>query len=334
MGLLWGTTPEQDQISLLAGSALLGGQNVGQQLGGIGPAIAPVLAQQAQNRQNETVKNQTLNMLRGQNPELAQLVETGALTPTDAVKQYLQQRAEAQKAQRPDYSFLNVDGRIVRTDKNSGNINELADYSKPKLPAIAEEYNWAKQNGFDGTPQEYQAWKANLSKPGMTVEYDPVNGFRMTQGNVDGNKPAKMTEQQSKDINFLTRARKAETDLASVENELTSWAQKRAEGLPFDLGNYMTSPSYQRAQQAGREILAIILRKDTGAAVTPSEFETYGRIYLPQPGDSAATILAKRQSRETAIKAIQSGLGPLAPEDETALPKTTADPIPAEDYFK
>jgi len=190
-------------------------------------------------------------------------------------------------------------------------------------PPIAKEYEWAKQQGFTGTPQEYQAWKANLSKTGMTVEYDPQNGFRMTQGNVDGNKPAKMTEQQSKDINFLTRAKKAEEQLAPLENELTSWAQKRLTGLPFDTGNYLQSKEYQQAQQAGREILAIILRKDTGAAVTPQEFEVYSKIYLPQPGEDKATIEAKRLSREAAIQGIQAGLGPLAPTDDAATPSAT-----------
>lgn len=335
MGILWGSTPEQDQLSLLVGSSLLGGQNVQQQLGSIGPAVAPYMAQQAQNKQTEAMKQSTLQMLQANDQDLAQAVQAGAMTPQDAVKMSFERKTSTQKAQQPKMSFQKLeDGTYGFADETSGTFKPLGKSDAQKLPAIAEEYNWAKQNGFNGSPQEYQTWKANLSKQkGMTVSYDPVNGFQMTQGDVD-KAPPKLTEAQSKDINFLTRAKKAETDLAPVENELTSWAQKRAEGLPMDIGNYTASPSYQKAQQAGREILAIILRKDTGAAVTPSEFDTYGKIYLPQPGDGPETIAAKRISRQTAIKAIQSGLGPLAPPDDNATPQTTNQPVPAEDYFK
>ena len=334
MGLLWGT-PEQDQISLLAGSALLGGQNVGQQLGGIGPAIAPVLAQQAQNRQNETVKNQTLNMLRGQNPELAQLVETGALTPTDAVKQYLQQRAEAQKAQQPDYSFLNVDGRIVRTDKKSGNINELADYSKPKLPAIAEEYNWAKENGFNGTPQEYQMWKANLSKQkGMIIEATPDGGFRLVQGDVDANAMPKLTESEGKNAGFLKRALSAEKELSSLEAEGTSLWNKAADAVPV-LGNYAKSDSAQKYDQAQRNFINAVLRRESGAVITPEEFDNARKQYFPQPGDSQAVILQKRKNREDAIKGFEVSSGPAATKvKEMDAAEQNSQAIPAEDYFK
>lgn len=333
MGFLWGSTPEQDQMSIALGSSLLGGQNVQQQFAGVAPAMVPFMAKQAEAKQAEAVRQSTLQMLQAQDSDLAQAVQANALTPAEAVKMSFERRAAAQKAQMPKMSFQKLeDGTYGFADETSGTFKPLGKSDVQKLPAIAEEYNWAKQNGFNGTPQEYQTWKANLSKQkGMTVSYDPVNGFQMTQGDVD-KAPPKLTEAQSKDINFLTRAKKAETDLAPVENELTSWSQKRAEGLPLDIGNYTASPDYQKAQQAGREILAIILRKDTGAAVTESEFNTYSKIYLPQPGDDPATIAAKRRSRETAIQAIQSGLGPLAPQDDASKP--AGQVIPADEYFK
>jgi hypothetical protein len=349
---MFGNDRISPELLLLAGSSLAGGQTVGQQLGGIGTNVAPLLARQAEQRKQLEQQNKTLQYLKQTNPQLAAQVEAGM-----PVSEAWQQVVQAQQPKKPN--LMNVgDGMIYNADSGqwitapgSDQPKPTADYQNYQLsqqnpgyaewmqqqqmlknqPAIAEEYNWMKTQGFKGTAQEYQAWKASQSKTGLMVESDGNGGFRMVQGDVT-NLPPKLTESQSKDINFLTRAKKAEDDLAPVESELTSFAQKRMTGLPFDMGNYMQSPGYQKAQQAGREILAIILRKDSGAAITDQEMDNYGKIYLPQPGDDAATIAAKRQSRATAINALQAGLGPLVPKDAAATPDTGV--VPYTDFFK
>lgn len=51
-----------------------------------------------------------------------------------------------------------------------------------------------------------------------------------------------------------------------------------------------------------KNLLAALLRKDTGAAVTPDEWAYYNAIYFPQPWDKDDTIKLKQQKREIAIK--------------------------------
>ena len=63
-------------------------------------------------------------------------------------------------------------------------------------------------------------------------------------------------------------------------------------------------------QQAGLEFLQAILRKDTGAAITQQEIESYGITYLPQPGDNAAVLRAKKEARIRAVNALESGMSP------------------------
>jgi hypothetical protein len=43
------------------------------------------------------------------------------------------------------------------------------------------------------------------------------------------------------------------------------------------------------------------LRKESGAAVTPDEFETYNKIYFPQPGDGDQAQMDKRTMRQNFI---------------------------------
>lgn len=63
------------------------------------------------------------------------------------------------------------------------------------------------------------------------------------------------------------------------------------------------------ARQAGRNFLASILRKDTGAAITAQEEQQYGEVFLPTPGDKPGTIAQKAEARKQAIDAIRGGLG-------------------------
>ena len=84
-----------------------------------------------------------------------------------------------------------------------------------------------------------------------------------------------------------------------------------AGGVPV-VGNYAKSPEFQQAQQAGREFLAAILRKDTGAAITAEETARYGQTYLPRPGDSPQVLEQKKQSRRRALDAIKAGMPPQA----------------------
>lgn len=74
----------------------------------------------------------------------------------------------------------------------------------------------------------------------------------------------------------------------------------------------MQSPEFQQAQQAGKEFLQAILRKDTGAAITPQETAEYGSVYLPVPGDTPVVLEQKRVSRKRALEAINAGLPPQA----------------------
>jgi hypothetical protein len=121
------------------------------------------------------------------------------------------------------------------------------------------------------------------------------------------NNNSKLTEGQSKDINFYNRGMAANASLETLDSQLTSLKGAASESLPG--GNFLQGPEYQTAKRDAAEFLAVILRKDTGAAVTPAEFELYGPMFLPQPGDQPQTVLAKREARKRALESIRLGLG-------------------------
>lgn len=143
-------------------------------------------------------------------------------------------------------------------------------------------------------------------------------------GGTSGGGELKLTEGQSKDMVYLRRGSEANALLDKYANNLTmtggdqGWrgiADSVVRGLPFGLGegaaaNVAVSGERQQAEQAAKEFLSAILRKDTGAAITNQEIEIYGKTYLPQPGDSESTLQQKARARQVALEAIETGLGP------------------------
>jgi len=77
-------------VRLQMGAAMMGGQTLGQQIGG-GLQAAGVAGQARQEKMAEQAKiNQTLKFLQGSNPELAQAVEAGVLDPASAYKMHIE----------------------------------------------------------------------------------------------------------------------------------------------------------------------------------------------------------------------------------------------------
>ncbi|HEL3212206.1 TPA: hypothetical protein ACGCGV_000197 [Stenotrophomonas maltophilia] len=134
--------------------------------------------------------------------------------------------------------------------------------------------------------------------------------------------PMKLTEGQGKDIVYYSRGRDSNELLRKNGNSLlmTEGGQgargildSALQALPWvgDSGavNSALSPERKQAKQAAAEFLSAILRKDTGAAITQQEFDIYGPMYLPMPGDDRKTLEQKALAREGALDSIKAGLG-------------------------
>lgn len=100
---------------------------------------------------------------------------------------------------------------------------------------------------------------------------------------------------------------------------------KRAgESLPIigdSLGtllNVTQSPQQQQIEQAQRDFVNAVLRRESGASISPSEFYNARKQYFPQPGDSPEIVAQKRRNRELSIDALSVGAGTGAPKIRNA----------------
>lgn len=65
--------------------------------------------------------------------------------------------------------------------------------------------------------------------------------------------------------------------------------------------NFLKSGDRKALEQAENNFLTAVLRRESGASISPSEFDTAAKIYFPQVGDTQANIEQKAQTRNTVI---------------------------------
>lgn len=208
-------------------------------------------------------------------------------------------------------------GRWGEREMIAGGYLEMADAIEmaqgPELPASIQALEIrAERAGLQpGTP-EYQAFMASGGVPSSntSLRVNPDGSIAFDSGTGAGGASTNFTEGQSKDNVYSTRARGALEILEPVASALTGRLETMADSVPLGIGRELQSEDFQVARQAGQEFLVAILRKDTGAAVTPQEDALYGDIYLPRPGDGDAVLESKRQARIRAINAIEAGMSP------------------------
>jgi hypothetical protein len=134
-----------------------------------------------------------------------------------------------------------------------------------------------------------------------------------------------LTESQGKATGLALRAQNAHDILNNLETAgtLTPGIIKQGVGtLPLvggalemgvnKLPTYLGGPneSQQKVEQAQRDFVNAALRVESGASISPSEFENARKQYFPQPGDTKSVIEQKRRNREIEIQSLKLQAGP------------------------
>jgi hypothetical protein len=178
---------------------------------------------------------------------------------------------------------------------------------------------------------------------GGTATAAPNNPFNPTGG--------KFNEGQGKAAGFTDRMLQSEAILSGmavapgvhgptapgVQNEGTSFAQTALSNrletpIVGKVANYAISENRQKYNQAKRDFVNAQLRRESGAAISPSEFESADKQYFPVPGDTPAIIAQKAANRRAAIQALGREGGPAyRPElsfDQSGVVAPRAAPAP------
>lgn len=168
-------------------------------------------------------------------------------------------------------------------------LQPISTVPTPAKPTTSmQEYDFARSQGYQGTFQQYET---DMKKAGAT--------------NIDFN------QNQGVAAGYADRmaAANAILDDPKIVAAQTDLGEQTKSGVPV-LGNFLTSTERKMAEQAQRDFINAILRRESGAVISPSEFESAKQQYFPQPGDPPELVEQKRQNRIIAIQGVQRSAGP------------------------
>lgn len=151
------------------------------------------------------------------------------------------------------------------------------------------------------TPQQM----SDAIKKGYTTEAQLKMYEQMANGGITIPNAKEPTEAQSLSAIYSKRLVEADAIIDSIGSKFVGAESYIGQNLP----NILKSAERQQYEQAQRNFVNAILRKESGAAIAETEFENAKKQYFPQPGDKPEVIKQKDINRGTAIKGLMSAAG-------------------------
>jgi ATP-dependent helicase YprA (DUF1998 family) len=105
-----------------------------------------------------------------------------------------------------------------------------------------------------------------------------------------------LTGAQHLAFGYGTRMQQANNIIVGLEE--SGFSPSKLQGA---LPNFFKSQSQQQFEQAQRNFINATLRRESGAAIAESEFESAEKQYFPQPGDKQETLEQKAENRDLII---------------------------------
>lgn len=142
------------------------------------------------------------------------------------------------------------------------------------------------------------------SKRNIVGYYNPQTAWQSWYMDItDITLPEKTTEFKAKSFGFGTRMDNSDKTLQNIDKKFmesgTTWEYltPRGDYVP----NWLKWTEQQQYEQAQRDFINAKLRQESGAVISPSEFDNARKQYFPQPWDTNETILQKQKNRELVI---------------------------------
>lgn len=139
------------------------------------------------------------------------------------------------------------------------------------------------------------------------------------------NEPVEIKTNQATAAGFGRRLEQAE----SVFDSLVKGGYDRsdiASAAESSLPNWAKGKKSQQQDQAERNFVNAVLRRESGAAISPTEFESATIQYFPRAGDSPEVLAQKKANRQQAGLALKAEAGKAWGQIPLAVPKYEPKP--------
>jgi len=154
-----------------------------------------------------------------------------------------------------------------------------------------------KATGTGRAPTSYEEWSLAGGEAGTGKSYAEW---------IQSSKAPTQAEQTV--ATYAARMEQAQPTLKNLENTIantSSFAFNNYEKLPAEL----QPMAYRQFMQAARNFINAVLRRESGAVISPTEFAEARKQYLPQPGDNADILAQKEANRNIVYNSFKKGAG-------------------------
>lgn len=176
-----------------------------------------------------------------------------------------------------------------------------------------------------GGPADPNTQRRERVPPGYRLSGDGTSLEFIPGGPADpsiAKKASPMTEGQANAALYADRMRAAEQIIIENEAAGLNLGGKLLENVPG--GNYLQSEGYQKLEQARRDFINAVLRRESGAVISDQEFKNAELQYFPRPGDKPETLKQKADNRRVALEGISRAAG----QSYQPTPAKPAEPKP------
>lgn len=181
--------------------------------------------------------------------------------------------------------------------------NKLAQYGAKKSELMAS----ANYNDLMG---KLINSKENEGLERAKKSADVMESMAKAQATLQNPSGKSVTSDQAKAGGFARRLEQAEGVFNQLENEGFDRASYSTSIGKSILPESLETEKQMQQDQAERNFVNAILRRESGAAISPSEFSSAEKQYFPRAGNSEKVKEQKRQNRMQAMAALQGEAGP------------------------
>lgn len=175
-------------------------------------------------------------------------------------------------------------GKTIGLDRNG--LNNLALRSQQDRILALQEAQ-LRQDVLRSNLETDKAQRANL--------YSQINE-RNTKPAVNTLNGKDQTSEQAKANGYADRLTEADQVISTIGSQFT-----KVGSLGGLMPSMFQSPERQQYEQAKKNFITAVLRRESGASIAPTEFSTADEQYFPQPGDKTETVKQKEANRNTVI---------------------------------
>lgn len=229
----------------------------------------------------------------------------------DAVQSYVLDQVKKYPSVIADY--VNLGGKLadfnnLSADQITALISQNKDYQAAQAtdnlgPGTIGEYQYAVGQGYKGSFMDYQKQKSDQSNSGLTDILKTLQ-IQQLQNTLQG------TDSQRTAAGYADRIKSSGSVIDNLESTISSDYRFLVDSsLPDQLSTLRSDTSRQELQ-AETNFINAVLRRESGAAISKSEYDIASQQYFPRPGDDSKTLEQKKENRDQQLANLIRDAGP------------------------